>query len=143
MGEPGQHLHVLESAAAEVHMRDHHQRDIVAERALVRFAGHGAETATRVAEQPLQALRHVAIGREVAFDGDHAVAAGLQRQSRGQQLEQVHGDRVAADHLTRRSADQRRDPFAAARRQVDPTMGVPAADEVAPPLGIDCPFYEH
>ena len=59
------------------------------------------------------------------------VRAGAQR------LEQVDRGRVAGRDLSRRGADQGRDPGANAAREIDPAGAVPAADQAFAPFAGD------
>ena len=84
-----------------------------------------------------EAFDHIEVGREIARLAQHHFAAGLHCQRRRDQLEEVHADRIAGDHLVRCGPDQRRDLAADALRHHDPVGGVPAADKIAAPFMRD------
>lgn len=133
--------HVVHVAGAVVHVRDHRDGRVRAERA--GQVGRIVDQAQRVAAAELvdQPLRDVQVGREVrALRHDHAALGrtlGLVAQHRRQQLEEVDRDGVGDDRFAGRAADQRRELVAEAARQREPAGRVPAADQAFAPFGAD------
>lgn len=133
--------HVVHVAGAVVHVRDHRDGRVVAERGR-QFRRIVDQTQLVAAAELLdQPLRDVQVGREIrALGHDHAAlrrALGLMAQHRRQQLEQVDRDRVGHDRFAGCAADQRRELVAEAARQREPAGGVPAADQAFAPFGAD------
>lgn len=133
--------HVVHVAGAVVHVRDHCDGRVRAERA--GQVGRVVDQAQFVVAAELldQPLRDIQVGREVrAFRHDHAAfgrALGLVAHHRRQQLEQVDRDRIGHDRLAGRAADQRRELVAETARQREPAGRVPAADQAFAPFGVD------
>jgi hypothetical protein len=133
--QPGDLRHRPAAAGLVVHLGQHHDGDF--------FGDGGGQVIGRddaqfgaLAQQALQALQDIEVGGEVAGLRQDHLAAGIERQGAGGQLEEVHRGRVGGDHLVRPGPDQPGDLAADAGRCVDPAGGVPALDEVGSPLGL-------
>ena len=102
----GERLHIEQVTGLVVRMRQHEQRDIVAQRLNQALA----------LDQPplgqllrLKTLDHVDISREISRFADDRFAPRPHMQSCRDQLEQVDADRIGRDHFVRFCTDQRRD----------------------------------
>ena len=128
--------HVMHRTAAVVHMRQHQHGSPIIERR--HDIAHRAQHMPAL-QQRRETLRHVEIGRKVAFLGQDHVPARPLIQRRGQQLEQIDRGGVRDHRRARRGADQSGDLLADAELQIDPAVIGPAADQRLAPLAAPAP----
>ena len=120
-------------------MRQHDEEGVGVDRIMDAVARHRMHLDLR--RELREALQDVEIRREVAGLRDD-LPAGAATEARGSgELEEIHRGGIADERLTRRGADQPTDALAERRRQVDPAVDVPAADEVDAPLHADRPRH--
>jgi hypothetical protein len=133
----GDGRHVVHGAGAVVHVREHQHRDLGRE--CRRKGVDAVDELQREAAIAAQRLGDVQVGRKVAALAHHGAArrvAAVERLAHGSEQHLVEIDRgaVGAHHLVGRGADQARELVAQALRQVDPTGGVPRADQAGAPF---------
>ncbi len=145
VGQPAQPRHVVDAAAAVVHVRERQRGDVVAAAARQpRGDVPGVQQLQPPAVLTRQRVGDVEVGGEVLGlgDDDAALPARIplarQPQRGTQHLVQVDRGRVGHHQLARSGPHQARDLVAHALRQRHPAGAVPAADQaLAPLLGDD------
>jgi hypothetical protein len=87
-----------------------------------------------IRDETRQALKNIGVGRKVtAFRDD--LSSGTSRAGGSRcDLEEIHGGRVGNEYIVGRRTDERRDTATECRGQIDPTVEIPAFDEIAAPL---------
>jgi hypothetical protein len=129
----GDGVQVVHPAGAVVHMRQHHDRDVVHDRARHLVGGRQVQFMA-AAEMPDKTFGDVQIGREILSLRKNDTARRIEGERRSQHLKQVDRTGVAGDGLARAGADQPAKLVADALMQVDPAMDVPARDQIAAPF---------
>ena len=113
-------------------MRERDEERVGADRLVDPLARHREDLDLR--QELRETLQDVEIRREVARLGDD-LCPGAPRKACGRgDLEEVYRSGIADERLAGRRADQAPDALAERRRVVDPTMDIPAADEIDAPL---------
>lgn len=141
VGECRDRGHVVHVPALVVHVREHRDRHVVAQRGFQLVRRIDQAQLVAIAQQVGQAFGDVEVGREVVGFRDDDLARrrifALHAQGGGQHLEQVDRRGVGDDHLVRARADQRGELVAQAPRQFEPAGLVPTADQAPAPFVRD------
>ena len=129
---PGQAGQVGQGGGPVVRMAGDHQGDLAVQRTGQPRRRNRPDP--DVGPQGRKALKHVAVGGEIALDRQDDPAAGPQGQGPGGQLEEVDRDGVGDSHLVGVRPDEGSDPRRGAARQADPVGGVPSRHPLAGPF---------
>ncbi len=136
MGSPCELVHIVQLAAAEIHVGEHEHRDPVIQLSQQLSARNHLDLRP-FAEQFRQTLGHVEVGGKVLLLGEDERTVGTQSKGGGEELEHVDGGGIGHRHLVLVGADQRGDACRHSGRELDPPGGVPGPDQLAAPLGAD------
>ncbi len=134
--------HVVHVPALVVHVRQHGDGDVVAQRAFQLFRRVDQAQFVAVAQQVGQAFSDVEVGRKVMRFRHDDLAGGrvfaLHANRGGQHLEEIDRCGVGDDDFVFARTNQRGKLVAQAARQLKPAGLVPAADQaIAPFIGDD------
>ena len=128
----GDPCHVEHSARFVMDVGQQHDGRVLIDRRRDLRRRHGADGAAR--HHLRDAIGNVQVGRKIAGfsqDGGPVMARGTGGR---QQLEQIDRGGIRHDHFVGRSTDQRRNARAEAGGRFDPTVLVPAGDQIGAPL---------